>query len=121
MRKCGGCDNCIYSAYCDCPELVVGVGIATMGKLPDLDAFDRGRTVGARRMGHSASEIVRQLGFSSQRSRTLAQNTSKLKVGASRTVSKWTVQRSLHRMVLGSHRPTRVPLLRARHRAARLA
>ncbi|GFU80490.1 uncharacterized protein TNCV_3840101 [Trichonephila clavipes] len=35
-----------------------------MGKLPDLDAFDYGLIVGARRMGHSISEIVRQLGFS---------------------------------------------------------
>ncbi len=35
-----------------------------MGKLPDLDAFDRGQIVGERRMGHSISEIVRELGFS---------------------------------------------------------
>ncbi|GBM24470.1 hypothetical protein AVEN_41114-1 [Araneus ventricosus] len=41
--------------------------------------------------------------------------------GASRTVSKRTVQRSLHRMSFGSRRPTRVPLFNARHRAARLA
>ncbi|GFY02438.1 uncharacterized protein TNCV_3503191 [Trichonephila clavipes] len=34
-----------------------------MGQLPDLDAFDRGQIVGARCMGHSISEIVRQLGF----------------------------------------------------------
>ncbi|GFX51535.1 hypothetical protein TNCV_5012391 [Trichonephila clavipes] len=40
------------------------VGIARMGKLPDLDVFDRGQIVGVRRMGHSISEIVRQLGFS---------------------------------------------------------
>ncbi|GFU52395.1 hypothetical protein TNCV_3959091 [Trichonephila clavipes] len=33
-----------------------------MGKLPDLHEFDRGQIVGARRMGHSNSEIVRQLG-----------------------------------------------------------
>ena len=32
--------------------------------MPDLDAFDRGQIVGVRRMGHSISEIVRQLGFS---------------------------------------------------------
>ncbi|GFX69386.1 HTH_Tnp_Tc3_2 domain-containing protein [Trichonephila clavipes] len=36
-------------------------------------------------------------------------------------VSKWTVQRSLHRKGFGSHRPTRVPLLDTRHWAARLA
>ncbi|GFY13578.1 transposable element Tcb2 transposase [Trichonephila clavipes] len=35
-----------------------------MGKLPDLDAFDRGQIVRARRMGHLISEIVRRLGFS---------------------------------------------------------
>ncbi|GFW76633.1 transposable element Tcb2 transposase [Trichonephila clavipes] len=35
-----------------------------MGKLPDLDAFDRREIIGARRMGHSISKIVRQLGFS---------------------------------------------------------
>lgn len=135
-----------------------------MGKLPDLDAFDRGQIVDARRMGHSISEIVRQLGFSrstvsrvyqeymdggkktsdranckgqlaltvrgerrlrrivrSQRSQTLAQITTQLNDGASRTVSKRTVQRSLHRMGFGSRRPTRVPLLYTCHRAARLA
>ncbi|GFX45053.1 uncharacterized protein TNCV_3431021 [Trichonephila clavipes] len=53
------------SAYCGCSELVVG--IVNMGKLPDLDTFDRGQIVGARRMGHSVSEIVRQLGFSRSR------------------------------------------------------
>ncbi|GBM55977.1 hypothetical protein AVEN_45126-1 [Araneus ventricosus] len=132
-----------------------------MDKTSDLDAFDRGQIVGSRRMGHSISEIVRELGFlrarvyreytnggektsdrtnckgqlalnergvrrlsrivRSQRSRTLAQITTQLNQGASRTVSKRTVQRSLHRMGFGSRRPTRVPLLNARHRAARLA
>ncbi|GFU29330.1 HTH_Tnp_Tc3_2 domain-containing protein [Trichonephila clavipes] len=53
--------------------------------------------------------------------RTLAQITTHFNDGASRTVSKWTVQRSLHRMGFGSRRPTRVPLLNAHHRAARLA
>ncbi|GFW54807.1 hypothetical protein TNCV_2654471 [Trichonephila clavipes] len=62
-----------------CSELVVG--IASMGKLPDLDACDRGQIV----------------------------------------VNKRTVQRSLHRMRFESRRPTRVPLLNARHRAASLA
>ncbi|GFW75894.1 long-chain-fatty-acid--CoA ligase 1 [Trichonephila clavipes] len=46
MRKGGSCGNCMYCVY---SELVIG--IATMGKLPDLDAFDRGQIVGARRMG----------------------------------------------------------------------
>ncbi|GFV35662.1 HTH_Tnp_Tc3_2 domain-containing protein [Trichonephila clavipes] len=135
-----------------------------MNKLPDLDAFDCGQIVGAQRMVHSISEIVRQLGFSrltvsriyqeytdggqktsdrsncrgqlvlkirgeirlkriirSQRSQTLAKITIQLNDGANRTVSKWTMQRLLHRMCFRSHRPTRVPLLNARLRAARLA
>ncbi|GFW88846.1 hypothetical protein TNCV_2682801 [Trichonephila clavipes] len=32
-----------------------------MGKMPDLDVFDRRQIVGARRMDHSISEIIRQL------------------------------------------------------------
>ncbi|GFV23680.1 hypothetical protein TNCV_3425851 [Trichonephila clavipes] len=56
------CCNSIYSTYCGCSEK--GVGIARMGKLPDLDAFGGGQFVGARHMGHSISEIVGQLGFS---------------------------------------------------------
>ncbi|GFV62416.1 HTH_Tnp_Tc3_2 domain-containing protein [Trichonephila clavipes] len=134
-----------------------------MGRLPDLDAFDRGLIVGARRMDHSTSEIVRHLVFSKstvsrlyqeyinggqktndrtnckgqldltvrgerrlrriarrQRSQTLAQITTQLNDGASRRVSKWIVQRSLPRIGFISRRPTRVPLLNARHRAARL-
>ncbi|GFW89375.1 transposable element Tcb2 transposase [Trichonephila clavipes] len=35
-----------------------------MDKLPDLDTFDCEQIVGARLMGHSISEMVRQLGFS---------------------------------------------------------
>ncbi|GFX17205.1 uncharacterized protein TNCV_2857281 [Trichonephila clavipes] len=35
-----------------------------MGKLSDLDAFECKKIVGARSMGHSISEIIRQLGFS---------------------------------------------------------
>ncbi|GFX08307.1 uncharacterized protein TNCV_3267961 [Trichonephila clavipes] len=102
-------------------------------------------------MGHSISEIVRQLGFSrstvsrvypeymdggqktsdwinckgqlaltargerqlrgivcSQRSQTLAQITTQLNDGASRTLSKQTVQHSLHHMGFSRHRLTRV-------------
>ncbi|GFV06504.1 HTH_Tnp_Tc3_2 domain-containing protein [Trichonephila clavipes] len=51
-----------------------------------------------------------------QESQTLAQITIQLNDGASRTVNS-----SLHHMGFGSRRPTRVPLLNARHRAARLA
>ncbi|GFT18327.1 HTH_Tnp_Tc3_2 domain-containing protein [Trichonephila clavipes] len=116
-------------------------------------------------MGHSISEIVRNVGFSRwtassvyqeymdggqkkktsdganceelaltvpgerrlrgivrrQRSQTLATIATHLKDGASRSVSKRTGQRSLHSMGFGSHRPTRVPLLNAHHRAAHLA
>ncbi|GBN90862.1 hypothetical protein AVEN_52888-1 [Araneus ventricosus] len=35
-----------------------------MDKTSDLDAFVCGQIVGTRRMGHSISEIVRELGFS---------------------------------------------------------
>ncbi|GFU50338.1 HTH_Tnp_Tc3_2 domain-containing protein [Trichonephila clavipes] len=56
----------------------------------------------------------------SQRSQTLAQITTQLNDGARRTVSKWTVPLSLHRMGFGTRRPTRVPLINVRHRAARL-
>ncbi|GFY15780.1 HTH_Tnp_Tc3_2 domain-containing protein [Trichonephila clavipes] len=56
----------------------------------------------------------------SQRNQTLALITTQLNDGASRIFSKRTVQCSLHRMDFGSHRSTRVPLLNARHRAARL-
>ncbi|GFV63353.1 HTH_Tnp_Tc3_2 domain-containing protein [Trichonephila clavipes] len=55
------------------------------------------------------------------RSQTLAHITTQLNDGANRTVSKRTMQRSLHGMGFGSRRPTRVPLLNARHRAALLA
>ncbi|GBM24225.1 hypothetical protein AVEN_22563-1 [Araneus ventricosus] len=55
------------------------------------------------------------------RSQTLAQLTTQLNQGSSRTVSKRTVQRSLHRMGFWSRRVTRIPLLNAHHRAARLA
>ncbi|PRD31910.1 UNVERIFIED_CONTAM: tc1a [Trichonephila clavipes] len=76
-----------------------------MGKLPDLDNFDCGQILGAPRMDHSISEIF----------------TTQLNDGASRTVSKRTVQRSLDSIGFGSRRPTRVPLLNARHRVSRLA
>ncbi|GFS79110.1 HTH_Tnp_Tc3_2 domain-containing protein [Trichonephila clavipes] len=56
----------------------------------------------------------------SQRRQRLAQITTQLKEGASHTVSKRIVQRSLPRMGFESCRPTRVPLLNARHRAANL-
>ncbi|GFX66400.1 HTH_Tnp_Tc3_2 domain-containing protein [Trichonephila clavipes] len=63
MRKLGHRGNCIYSVYYGCSELVVG--IASMGKLPNLDAFDQKQIVGARSMGHSISVIVGQLALSS--------------------------------------------------------
>ncbi|GFU96424.1 HTH_Tnp_Tc3_2 domain-containing protein [Trichonephila clavipes] len=46
----------------------------------------------------------------SQRSQTLVQISTQLNAGASRTISKLTVQCSLHRMGFGSRRPTREPL-----------
>ncbi|GFY34844.1 HTH_Tnp_Tc3_2 domain-containing protein [Trichonephila clavipes] len=57
----------------------------------------------------------------SKRSQTFAQITTQLNGGANLSVSKWTVQRSLNRMDFGGIRATRVLLLNARHRAARLA
>ncbi|GFW67661.1 HTH_Tnp_Tc3_2 domain-containing protein [Trichonephila clavipes] len=57
----------------------------------------------------------------SQRRQTLAQINTKWNNGVSRTVNKRTVKSSLHRMSFGSRQSTGVPLLNARHRAARLA
>ncbi|GBL82419.1 hypothetical protein AVEN_24251-1 [Araneus ventricosus] len=122
-----------------------------MGKTSELGSFNLGKIVGARRMRHSISEIVRELGFSRLtmsrvyreyvdggeitsdganckgqfalsergvrglgrivRSQTLAQITTQLHQGASRTVSKRTVQRSTHFLGFGIRRPTQVPLL----------
>ncbi|GFV37886.1 HTH_Tnp_Tc3_2 domain-containing protein [Trichonephila clavipes] len=56
----------------------------------------------------------------SQRSQTLAQITTQLYDGASRTISKRIVQLSLHRTGFESRRPMRAPLLIAHHWAARL-
>ncbi|GFW22167.1 HTH_Tnp_Tc3_2 domain-containing protein [Trichonephila clavipes] len=56
-----------------------------------------------------------------QRHQTLAQITTQLNDGASRRVSKRTVQCLLYRMGFRSRQPTRVPLLNARLQAARLA
>ncbi|GBM72907.1 hypothetical protein AVEN_68487-1 [Araneus ventricosus] len=126
-----------------------------MGKTSDLDAFVCGQIVGARRMDHSISEIVRELGFSrstvsrvnreytdggektsnranckgqlplnergARRLSRIVRSQQITTQGASRTVSKRTVQRSPHLLGCGIRRPTRVPLLNARHRAARLA
>ncbi|GFU44450.1 HTH_Tnp_Tc3_2 domain-containing protein [Trichonephila clavipes] len=71
-----------------------------MGKPPDLDTFDRGQIVGARRMVHSVSEIVRQLGFSRS------------------TVSLDCMVRDCSGIF---RQPTRVPLLNAHHQTARLS
>ncbi|GFW75244.1 HTH_Tnp_Tc3_2 domain-containing protein [Trichonephila clavipes] len=56
-----------------------------------------------------------------QRRKILAQITIQLNDGATRRVSKRTVQSSFHRMDFRSHRYTRVPLLNACRRAARFA
>ncbi|GFV45671.1 hypothetical protein TNCV_2574961 [Trichonephila clavipes] len=77
-----------------------------MSKQPALDAYDRG-------------QIVRcaMLGPFHFRNRP----TSRIFKVISVEINKWTVQRSLHQMGFGSRRPTRVSLLSARHRSARLA
>ncbi|GFX75096.1 HTH_Tnp_Tc3_2 domain-containing protein [Trichonephila clavipes] len=54
-------------------------------------------------------------------SRQRSQATTRLNDSANRRVSKRNVQRSLHYMSFGSHRPTRVPVLNARYRTAHLA
>ncbi|GFU69646.1 uncharacterized protein TNCV_2559361 [Trichonephila clavipes] len=59
--------------------------------------------------------------YVNQRSQTLPQITIQLNDGASRTVSKRFVQRLPHRVGFGSRRPTRVPLLNARHRAEHIS
>ncbi|GFV76152.1 HTH_Tnp_Tc3_2 domain-containing protein [Trichonephila clavipes] len=112
-----------------------------MGKLADLEAFDRVQILGAQLMGYSISEIIRQrlrnckkqLALTvwgerrlrrivgSRRSQTLAQITTQLNEGASKTVKKRIVQRSLYLMGIGSRRPTSVSLLTAPHQAARFA
>ncbi|GFW80488.1 hypothetical protein TNCV_2415901 [Trichonephila clavipes] len=43
-------EGIVVTAFIAHSELVVG--IASMGKLPDVDAFDRGQIVGARRMDY---------------------------------------------------------------------
>ncbi|GFS97505.1 HTH_Tnp_Tc3_2 domain-containing protein [Trichonephila clavipes] len=55
----------------------------------------------------------------SQRRQLLAQITTQFNDGVSHTVSKRTVQCSLHCMGTGSRRPQREPLLNARLQAAR--
>ncbi|GFV41783.1 HTH_Tnp_Tc3_2 domain-containing protein [Trichonephila clavipes] len=130
-----GCPN--STAYSTpCSDIVVG--IASMGKLPDIDAFDRGQSKPRMHRWGTKKSSYREnckgqlaltvLGerrlrriIHRQRSQTLTQIATQLNDGDSRTVSKSTVQHSLHRMTFGSCRPTRVPLLNARHRAARLA
>jgi transposase len=58
---------------------------------------------------------------SRDRRATLPQIASDFNVGASTSVSVRTVQRSLHDMGIRSRRPSRVPLMTARHKAMRLA
>ncbi|GFW98927.1 HTH_Tnp_Tc3_2 domain-containing protein [Trichonephila clavipes] len=117
-----------------------------MGKLPYSDPFNRGEIVGVQCMNYSISEIVTARIFKiksiprkpSNRTNCKGQFTltvhderglrhivhtqqSQLYDGASHTVSKRIVQRSLHCMDFRSPRPTRVPLLDACHWAAHLA
>ncbi|GFY14373.1 HTH_Tnp_Tc3_2 domain-containing protein [Trichonephila clavipes] len=94
-------------------------------------------------MVHSISEIVRQLGFvrsivsrvyqeyicggqktgdrENCEGELASSNYQKLNDDASRIDSKQDVQRSLYSMGFGSRQPTRLSLLKARHRVARLA
>ncbi|GFV84761.1 HTH_Tnp_Tc3_2 domain-containing protein [Trichonephila clavipes] len=81
---------------------------------------DRANWIGQLALTVSGERRPRRV-VRSQKSQTLAQPTTQLNDGSRCTVSKCIVQRSLHRISLGSRRPTRVPLLKARHRAACLA
>ncbi|GFX65877.1 hypothetical protein TNCV_12981 [Trichonephila clavipes] len=91
-----------------------------MSNLPDLDAFDRGQIAGINKNSidserlHLISDFCMNMKDdrackqtfggqqSSQQRQTLAQITTQLNDGTSRTVSKRTVPRSLHRMGFGS-------------------
>ncbi|GFU40253.1 hypothetical protein TNCV_3112011 [Trichonephila clavipes] len=81
------------------PPTVV-VGIASMGKLPDLDAFDRGQIVGVRRMKNSISEIVRQLGFS----REIGLRVGRNRATVMRMCHRWTQEETTDRW-----RPSHIP------------
>ncbi|GFV67738.1 HTH_Tnp_Tc3_2 domain-containing protein [Trichonephila clavipes] len=86
------------------------------GQKPSDRANCKGQLALTRRGERRLRRIVQ-----SQRSQTLAHITSQVKDDASCAVSKRPVQYLLHRMGFRSRRPTKVLLLNARHRAARLA
>lgn len=135
-----------------------------MASRRELTAFERGMVVGARRMGHSISEIVSEFNIprstvsrvcreylisgitthhgqrsgrpralnerdqrqvrriiSSNRQVTLREMTAEINVSRTTNVCVRTVQRNVTSMGYGSRRPTRVPLLDARHRLQRLS
>ncbi|GFV98349.1 HTH_Tnp_Tc3_2 domain-containing protein [Trichonephila clavipes] len=101
-----------------------------MGKLPNLDDFDRGFRINFRNRQtdrifklDSFKGIQRIHGWWTKTSdRVNCKGQLALTVrGATRTSSKWTVQRVLHRRGSENRRPTRSSLLNVRHRAARLA
>lgn len=54
--------DCIYRYYCDCCWTLIAS--ASMDKTGDLYDFDRWEMIGIKNMGHSVSEIIRELGFS---------------------------------------------------------
>ncbi|GFS91922.1 HTH_Tnp_Tc3_2 domain-containing protein [Trichonephila clavipes] len=81
---------------------------------------DQGNFKGQLAMAVSGERCLRRIVLS-QRRQTLAQISNQLNDGASRTVSKRTVQLSLHGMGFGSPRSTTVLLLNARHGVARLS
>ena len=128
----------------------------------ELTDFERGMLVGARRMGHAISDIVREFNIprstvsrvcreyrisgitshhgqrsgrpralndrdrrrlrrvvNANRQATLRQITAEINVGRTRDVSGRTVRRNLSSLGYASRRPTRVPLLTARHECTR--
>ncbi|GFX86106.1 HTH_Tnp_Tc3_2 domain-containing protein [Trichonephila clavipes] len=87
-----------------------------------LNEFESGVIVSAREMECSISEVVMKFGFS----RTIflrvyrESRESDFNAGPSTSFTVRTVQRNIFDMGLRRRRPTRVPLLTARHKALRL-
>ncbi|GFU05192.1 transposable element Tcb2 transposase [Trichonephila clavipes] len=109
-----------------------------MAGYQDLSEFKRGVTVGARDTGHNISVVAMKFGFSSTtisrvyREYRESGKTSNLRHRCGRKRSYFnarlstivpmrTIQRSIIDMGFRSCRPTRVPLLTARHKALHLA
>ncbi|GBN83723.1 hypothetical protein AVEN_237265-1 [Araneus ventricosus] len=115
-------------------KCIKSVPASAMAGYQDLSDFERGVIIGAREMGHGISEVAMKFGFSRttisrvyreyrarilkrDRRATLPHIAADFNDGASTSVSVRTVQRAVINMGSQSRRPTRVPLLTARHKA----